>query len=76
MSSRPGARPVCVLLFIVRLALIAFTPLRRRDQGAVLAVRRENAVKPGEIDSWPGHQCGQPGNEIERFEDDVVVPSR
>lgn len=24
----------------------------------MLAVRRENTVKPGEVDSWPGHQCG------------------
>jgi hypothetical protein len=32
----------------------------------VLAVRRENAVKPGEVDSWLGHQCRQPCDEIQR----------
>ena len=35
------------------------------------AVRRKDPVEAGEVDPRPGHQGGQPGDKIERLEDDV-----
>ena len=36
-----------------------------------VAIRGKHAVKTGQIDPGPWRQCGQTGNEIQRFEDDV-----
>lgn len=35
------------------------------------AVGREHAVEPGQVHTGFGHQGGQPGNEVEWFQDDV-----
>ncbi len=40
-----------------------------------LAIGRENAVKSGEVDAWPGHQCRQPANELQQVHTTRVVPS-
>ena len=37
----------------------------------MFAVRRKDPVEAGEVDPGPGHQGGQPGDKIERLEDDV-----
>ncbi len=72
-----------VLRLISRLKLVAFASLCGRYQRAMLAIGMvrhpdEYTVKSGEVDSWPGHQGRQPGNEIQRLEDYVssAVPIR
>lgn len=64
--------------FIGYPGLVAPAPLCRRHQGPVLAVRRKYPMKPGKVDSWPGHQRGQAGNEIQRLKDHVrgAIPVR
>ncbi len=48
---------------------VSFTPLRWCDQRAMLAVGCKHTMIAGEIDSRPGYQGGQPGNEIYRLKD-------
>ena len=37
----------------------------------VLAIRREDTVEAGEIDSWLGRQSEMLGNKVQRFKDDM-----
>jgi hypothetical protein len=43
----------------------------RHDAITMLEVRCEHPVKPGQIQSWPGNQCSQTGNKIQRFQHDM-----
>src|SRR3990167_10050812 len=43
------------------------TPFPQRDQGAMLAVRREKSVKSCQIHPWLRNQRGQPCDEIQRL---------
>ena len=52
---------LCALYFC---QLSPLTPFSRRDQGAMLAVRREKPVKPRQIYPRLGNQGGQPRDEI------------
>ena len=36
---------------------------------AMLGVGGEHTMEEGKVDSWLGHQGGQPGDEIQRLED-------
>lgn len=40
----------------------------RHDAVAVFEVGRKHAVEAGEVESRPGYQGGQPGDEIQRFQ--------
>lgn len=37
----------------------------------LFAVGSKHAMKSGQVDPWLGNQCGQLGNEIQWFEDDM-----
>ena len=72
-SLRPGHRCPAfrgrLILFVNGdFGFVAFAPPRRRYQCTVLAVRREHAVKSGQIDAGPRHQRRQPGDEVHRLE--------
>ena len=43
----------------------------RRDLLSQMTVGREEPMEAGQIHAWFGHQSGQPGNEVERLENDV-----
>jgi hypothetical protein len=60
-----------LLLAIRCYGLAAFSPLRRCHQRTVFAMRGKYTMESCQIDSGPGHQCGKPGNEIHRLEDDA-----
>ena len=63
-----------LLLAIRCFGLVAFSPLCRCHQRTVFAMRGKYTMESCQVDSGPGHQCGQPGNEIHRLEDDVGGP--
>ncbi len=67
-----------VLRVICGLGVIAFAPLRGRDEGAVFAVRRKHAVESCQVHSGFGHQRRQLCNEVQRLKDDMrrAVPVR
>jgi len=65
----PNWRLLLLALCVFGLATLA--SLRRCHQCAVFAIGCKYTVKTCEIDSGPGHQCGQLGNEIHRLEDHV-----
>ena len=54
--------------FIRYFSLVPFAPLCRGHQGTMFAIGREHTMEPGKVDSGPGHQRGQAGNEIQRLE--------
>lgn len=58
--------------------LVTLALLCRSAQRPVPAVQRKHPVETDEIDSGPGDQSDQPGNEIQRLEDDMrgAVPIR
>ena len=60
-----------VLRLIWRFELVAFAPLGRRHLRTMRAVGCEHPVIPGEIDPGLGHQSGQAGDEVRRFEDHI-----
>ena len=47
------------------------TRLRRCAHVPVLAVRGKHAMKACQVDSWLGHQGGEPGHEVQGLEDHV-----
>ena len=49
----------------------SLTASGRGDLRAPATVRGKYPMEAGEIDSWPGYQRRQSGNEIQWFEDDV-----
>ena len=51
--------------------LVALATLRRLHQCTVLAVRDKDSVESGGVHFWLGYQRGQPGDEVQRFEDDM-----
>ena len=60
-----------LLLALCTFGLATLAPLRRCHQRTVFAIGCKYTVKSCEIDSGPGHQGGQFGNEIHRLEDHV-----
>lgn len=66
-----------VFIFLPSLSSAAFG---RRHIDPIFAVRREHAMKPGQIHARPEYQGSQFADEIQRIEDDMserrpVVPS-
>ncbi len=53
-----------VLRLIRCFGVAAFAPLRRRYLRAMFAVWGEHTMEAGNVDSWLGHQGGQPGDKI------------
>ena len=54
-----------------RVGLVALAVLGRRHLRTMRAVGGENAVEAGQVDPGLGHQGDKPGDEIQRFEDDL-----
>lgn len=62
----------CLILRLIKhFSLVVFTTLGRRHQGAVFAVGCEHAVKSCQVHSGLGHQRCQPGDEVQRLENDM-----
>src|SRR5690606_39890629 len=71
--------PLCwCCRFISHPDLVAPAPFCRRDQRPVPTVGCEHPAEAGWVDSGRRYQGGQPGNEIQSFENDVrgAVPVR
>ena len=60
-----------VLCLISAPGLATFAAPGGRDQRPVFSVGGEHTVEVGQVDVRLGHQYRQPGDEIERLEDDV-----
>ena len=71
---------LCALLALHILRVAALATLRRCHIDSMLAIRRQNSMKPRQIGSGFRHQSSQLGNKVQWFEDDVsdrrpVAPS-
>ena len=67
----PALRRRFLLLFLEGFGLVTLPPLPRCHRGAVSTVGGKYAMEAGQIDPRLGHQGGQPGDEIQRLEDNV-----
>ena len=58
-------------MFAIALARSGLWRRRRHDLGSQLRIRRQHAVEPYQVQSWPWHQRRQPLHELHRCQHDV-----